>query len=115
MPTFNVTLRDKTSGTTINTKAVAFSPAELKIDRARYDVVNVTPDPETLSVTPHTAAANGEAGPTTINLLAAIDHRLERMHRRRTGVVSIMLGVFLGLSLFALAAFILATALGRSF
>lgn len=131
MPTYEVKLRDKTSGTTLTTKKVAASSRDIDVDLARYEIVSVVMKAESVTLgpfdgskatvttgafaTPHTAAANGAStsDAAIINLLASLDQRQDRWFRRRTGVVSIMLGVFLGLSLFALTAVIIALALGR--
>lgn len=117
MPTFAVTLahRQTRQFSTIEVEAPSKLDIGKKVDLETYQITHFE---EVRHATPHTAAAThavktGTADAAIINLLASLDQRQDRWFRRRTGVVSIMLGVFLGLCLFALAAIIIALALGR--
>ena len=119
MPTFAVTVAHRQTGHTAVLHVEARNKDEIpqkireKIDRAAHMIVGFEEVPGRASV--HTAAANGAStsDAAIINLLASLDQRQDRWFRRRTGVVSIMLGTFLGLSLFALTVAIIALALGR--
>lgn len=117
MPRFEVTLahRQTRQISTIEVEARSKDDLASVVDLNTYQIAGFAP---ATASTPHTAAAThavktGTADATIINLLASIEQRLDRAQRRKTGVISIMLGTFLGLCVFAVAAAIIALALGR--
>jgi len=101
MPTFTVTLahRQTRQLSTIEVEAPSKDHLGDKVDLSTYQIAGF--EPVTKHTTPHTAAAThavkaGTQDAAIINLLASIDQRLDRMHRRRIGIVSIAAGSALG-------------------